>query len=79
MMAAQQQYQGAESPSVINPMQVNTVQNGFLAPMQPQMAAFLQQMLAQQQFQQQLYTTDNNGQQLLMQQSTANNTTRDGY
>ena len=79
MMAAQQRSQGADSPSVINPMQVNTVQNGFLAPMQPQMAAFLQKMLAQQQFQQQLYTTDNNGQQLLMQQSTANNTTREGY
>jgi hypothetical protein len=79
MMAAQQRSQGADSPSVINPMQVNTVHNGFLAPMQPQMAAFLQQMLAQQQFQQQVYTTDNNGQQLLMQQSTANNTTREGY
>jgi hypothetical protein len=45
MMAAQQGSQGADNPSLINPMQVNTVQNGFMAPMQPQMAAFLQQIV----------------------------------
>jgi hypothetical protein len=57
------------------PNAIITIKNGYVQPVRPQMAAFLQQMFAHQQYQQQLYTTDNNGQQLLM-QNPPNNTTK---
>ena len=81
MMAAQQWPQGAkgQGPTVINPMEVNAMQSGYV-PLHPQLiAAFLQQQFNAQHYQQQSYPLDSNGQQLLLQHNTSTAASWQGF